>query len=533
MKTPLTLLLLDAAGTFAFPHNRDSSSHQFHLKKPASGGSVSIEHSPDFPSISIDPAFWVEFAGTAAEPNELFIKLISHMTDRGSRPIIRPGGITQDGLIFDPEGGDPVRTMGPDGEIYRTTVGPAYYESWSNFPDEVKFVSTLNFANNSLEIAEGLASASAKYQADNIAYFELGNEPNHFPEERWDYETSQYVNQWKEWTTSIDEAVDEALQDPEQIGQRRWWASSATTDPSELKIRPADVIPAGIDSDGQVGQYSIHSYVYNTCSPEGAAEATIENILNHTQITTFADEEVTPSAQAAIKNGSTWVMGEFNSVACSGKQNVSDTFMQSLWVIDTYLTYATMNASSVNLHQGGTLVLQSGDQTNTPGFSSYNFLYPRDSEKFGEARVLPSFTAQLFMAEVFSQDKVRFSTLDAPSGVDADRFSGYAAYEGDEINKLILLNMNPYYADSEDDYSLNIDVSDFVSKKASACVKRLTAPAVDEKDASRVTWAGQSFKQGDASGEVEIEKLKKGHTVKIRGSEAVLVYLNDKSTCEH
>lgn len=51
-------------------------------------------------------------------------------------------------------------------------------ESWvNNFPSDWKFISTLDLANQSLEIAVEEAVASVKYAgADKIAWFELGNE---------------------------------------------------------------------------------------------------------------------------------------------------------------------------------------------------------------------------------------------------------------------------------------------------------------------------------------------------------------------
>ncbi|KAF4461151.1 hypothetical protein FALBO_12057, partial [Fusarium albosuccineum] len=236
------------------------------------------------------------------------------------------------------------------------------------------------------------------------------------------------------------------------------------------------------------------------CSPSDAAKATIENLLNYTQITTFADQQVVPSAEAARKHGKEW------------------------------LTYAVLNASSVNLHQGATLVLQSGSQINTPGFSTYDFVYPLDSEKHGEARSLPSFTGLLFLAEIFAQPKTRILPLQAPKGADPDYFSGYATYQGNKLTKLILVNMRPYYTTSEDDFTINLDISSYIKHKhSSPHLKRLTTPSVDEKDASGVHWAGQSFKNGDAKGHVKTERVSKAGKVKIRGSEAVTVFLNDDS----
>ncbi|ETS82157.1 hypothetical protein PFICI_07159 [Pestalotiopsis fici W106-1] len=511
----------------AFLAGLGSAADVLKLNAPTSLAGASIEHLPSFSPLSIEPAFWVEFVGNASEPNELYMKLISNIVERGGQPIIRPGGNTMDSMIFDSNGGDPVRTMGTAGEVYRTTVGPAYYESWANFPDEVLFISTLNFGNDSLQIAQDLAVASVKYQAERVKSFELGNEPNWYPSTRWNYSTDNYVSQWKNWTASIDQAIDTAAEE-ENIAfpDTRWVASSATTDDASIQIRPVNIIPAGIDSENQVQQYSIHSYVYNTCSAAGAAISTIENLLNHTRIITFAVERVLPSATAALESGKQWIMGEFNSVACSGKPNVTDTFTQALWVIDTELTYATLNASSVHLHQGATLVLQSSTQTNTPGYSAYSWVYPRDSDKWGEARALPSYAAMLFLAEVFAQPKTRVLSLEAAQGVDQDRFSAYATYVDDKLSKIILLNLEPYYSNSTSDFTINLDISEFLpAGNASASVKRLTAPSVDEQDTSQVLWAGQSFKYGDASGNLTIEKVSASKIVNIRGSEAILVEL--------
>jgi hypothetical protein len=55
-------------------------------------------------------------------------------------------------------------------------------------------------------------------------------------------------------------------------------------------------------------------------------------------------------------------------------------------------------------------------------------------------------------------------------------------------------------------------------------LKRMTAPHVDEKDTSKATWAGQSFENGTAVGDVEIEELGADRFVNVRGSEAVLVF---------
>lgn len=438
-----------------------------------------------------------------------------------------------DSMIFDPKGHDPVRTTSPEGGVWRTTVGPEYYKSWSNFPEGTEFISTLNFGNESLAIAKDLALASVTYQGDKVAYFELGNEPTNYDESRWNRSTPAYVRQWKQYAHDIDAAVN-ATGDSNLIS-RRWWASSATTDDSGLEVRPVALIPAGVDSETQVGIYSIHSYAFSTCDPKRAALATIANILNHTELTRYCDEEIYPSAKAALNAGSRWNIGEFNSVSCSGAPNVTDTFAQALWVIDSELIYATRNATDTHLHQGATLALQSRDQVNTPdangtpGFSTYSMLYPRDSNLRGPARTLPSFTAQLFMAEAFATVNTRVRALDVPAGAHPESFAAYAFYVDDRISKIALINMKPYYANSTSDYSVQVDTSSLAHAGDGSCIraKRLTAPFVNTGNSSLSTWAGQSFPMGEPEGEIDIELMNVGATVNVRGSEAVLIFFDD------
>lgn len=399
-------------------------------------------------------------------------------------------------------------------------------------------MSTLNFGNNSIDIAQGMALASVQYQKDKIDYFELGNEPTNYPSSRWNFSTDAYVAQWKQWTSQIDAAVNEAAGANESgWPSERWWASSATTDQTGLHVRPADIIPAGINSDNQVAQYSIHSYAFATCDPARAALATIPNILNHTGLMRYADEEIYPSAKAAMDAGSTWVIGEFNSIACSGAPNVSDTFAQALWVVDVELIYAARNASSVHLHQGATLVFQSADQSNsagengTPGFSTYSFVYPRNSSKRGEPRALPSFVSLLFITEALGDGSgAQVAALDTPAGLSKDHFSSYAFYEGGVLSKIALINMKPFYKNSTEDFTVTVDLSQYTQELESpAQLKRMTAPYVDEGKTENTTWAGQSFKNGEPTGELDIEEIGEDGLVEVRGSEAVLIFLDGSS----
>ncbi len=43
----------------------------------------------------------------------------------------------------------------------------------------------------------------------------------------------------------------------------------------------------------------------------------------------------TPQIAAAKSVGKEFVVGEYNSVSCSGKENVTNTFGQALWLADS------------------------------------------------------------------------------------------------------------------------------------------------------------------------------------------------------
>jgi hypothetical protein len=55
-------------------------------------------------------------------------------------------------------------------------------------------------------------------------------------------------------------------------------------------------------------------------------------------------------------------------------------------------------------------------------------------------------------------------------------------------------------------------------------VKRMTAPGLDSKDSGATLWAGQSYENGTASGTEVVERLAADGTVRVRGSEGVLVF---------
>ena len=72
--------------------------------------------------------------------------------------------------------------------------------------------------------------------------------------------------------------------------------------------------------------------------------------------------------------------------------------------------------------------------------------------------------------------------------------------------------------------TVTFDLTPFIDpKRPIPKVKRMTALGADSKDVDSVTWAGQAFTNGTASGKEVIESLDHGK-ITVKGSEGVLVF---------
>ncbi|KAF8675664.1 hypothetical protein RHS04_06641 [Rhizoctonia solani] len=503
---------------------------------------------PAFASLSVDPAFWVEFFGNSSNPNKLSFQLIENIAERtGVSPWIRPGvylpAMPVSGIlnpIFIGGVTQSATTELMSGGIYRTTYGPDYFKSFSNFAPSTKFTITLNLGNNTLNIARDQAKAAYQYlKPDQIWAFELGNEPGNYKETQRNlsiWGADAYVKQWQDWTDAIDAAV--------PLKQPRWWGGSdgTTDDPNTIAIQTDLITSRGVTGK-KVKEFSQHMYQYSSCRPASNARATVPNIMNHTNITSFVDI-LRSKIAAANSVGSDFVVGEFNSVSC--KVNITDTFGQALWALDTSLYSASLNVSRVYLHQGATLVFQSDNQENIPGangtpdltiFGTHgivNFEAVRvqiqasmflflSRKTYKSPTQLAASVSQLVLAEIVGKSRAsQVVHLSPPVSVSADRFAAYGIYEHKKLSKLALINFSIFNKTETGRDAPGIRVRIGERSGKAPRVKRMTAPGLDEKNPDLVTWAGQAYTNGSAVGKLKLESLV-DNTVWVRDSEAVLI----------
>lgn len=102
---------------------------------------------------------------------------------------------------------------------------------------------------------------------------------------------------------------------------------------------------------------------------------------------------------------------------------------------------------------------------------------------------------------------------------------------GEEVlSRLVILNMGHRNVSSTDDekdeVAVSVDLSPFIATDSgNVTVKRMTATGMDSTDSDTATWAGQGYAQGVASGEEVVEGLTSGSTVRVEGTEGVVVFL--------
>ncbi|GJJ08933.1 hypothetical protein Clacol_003153 [Clathrus columnatus] len=496
---------------------------------------------PRLASFSFELAYFVDFAGNTTNPNMLTQELMARLVERtGVGPDVRPGGITvlawpllvftlsnSDSSIFDQNAPALVNDLSPLANLLylsqklftiSITSGPDFFQSHHNFPSTSRFVVDVNLGNSSVEIAQGEIAA-----AINVDY-KVGNEPDQYAgsirPSNWT--SLDYTTQFLNWTSILSENLDL----PQHIFQSGAFAINPT---SSAPMTTVSTIEEGIDSTGVVKLFDQHSYQYSTCDPVRNALATLPALVNHQNITAYLDLWI-PQIAAARAEGKEFVIGEYGSVSCSGKENVTDTFGQAIWLADTVLYGASLNISRMYLHQGATLVFQSSDQANTVGFSWYDLWYPIPSDRYGSARASPSFVAYLLITEaVGSSGRSQLQLINIP---EAPHVAAYViwddAVKSDGIARLAIINtaISNITTPAKENGSVVVDLKPFLNSKQRSndvVVKRMTSPGVDSKNSDLATWAGQAFTNGTASGREVVETLKDGE-VTVRGSEAVLVF---------
>ncbi|KAF8206495.1 glycoside hydrolase family 79 protein [Mycena galopus ATCC 62051] len=502
--------------------------------------------SPALASFSIETAFFIEYLGNTSDPNTLTQNLLENLNARTGTPAeIRIGGITADSTYWDASLDTALfNFIVNETVLINTTIGPAFWEAAKNLlPKGTKLTVNLDLANFNYTGALSVAQSAVRgLNPGQVTAFEIGNEPDHYTPL---LSAQEYDAVWEPWSENISQAL--GFKTPmfqiAATAEDPIWPYDAPGASSALDCVSA--LAAGADSDGTVKLCSEHTYQYSVCDDIRAPIATLPNLVNHTRLAVYLDlwQPRIQSVRARL-GPDTFVIGEYNSVSCSGKAGVSDTFGQALWLLDTTFYAASLNVSGLFIHQGGPLALQSSTQLNHGGLSFYDLWYPVDASN-GEKQVFPSYSAYLFVAETLGQSKTlrianlfpgrqsNGSTITTAGGdFSAGQSVVYGFWEESAQEypaKIALLNLQIFnQTDDGPRPTTTFDISAFLPPtQTSVTVKRLEAPGADVTFGNLTTWAGQTFaldSNGLAKGEYT-EEIVAGGKIVVEASSAALVSL--------
>ncbi|CAK5269122.1 unnamed protein product [Mycena citricolor] len=499
---------------------------------------------PALASFSIETAFFIEYLGNTSAPNTLTINLLENLKARTGVPAqIRIGGITADSTYWDASLEPAIfNFVGSTGTLFNTTIGPRFWDAARTLlPEGTQIIVNLDlhdFAySGALAVAE---SAVTGLSPGQLLSFEIGNEPDHYSPL---LSAAAYTAVWEPWSKNISQVL--GFSTPMfQVGATAedplWPYGSAT---ANAQLDCVSALKAGSDAAGTVQSCSEHTYQYSVCDPVRTAVATLPNLVNHTRLAMYLDlwQPRIESVRAQL-GPDAFTIGEYNSVSCSGKDGVSNTFGQALWLLDTTLYAASINVSRLYIHQGGPLALQSATQLNHGGLSRYNLWYPEDAAN-GEKQVFPSYSAYLFVAEALGTSKtLRVSNIypgrqsngstitPAEGDVSAGQSVVYGFWEESSHafpTKLALLNLQAFNQSETGSRPTTVfDISAYLPPKTkTVSVKRLQAPGADIKFGNLTTWAGQTFaldSDGLAQGKLRVDTIR-GGKIEVEASGAALI----------
>ncbi|KAH9481455.1 Beta-glucuronidase [Psilocybe cubensis] len=499
---------------------------------------------PALASFSIETAFFEEFFGNASAPNQLSLNLLENIKSRtGVPPEIRIGGITADSTHWDPNQKVALSNfIDSTGALHNTTLGPQFWKSVGLLPQGTKIIMTLDLHDLDFEGALSMAEATVKgLSPSQFLSFEIGNEPDHY----LSFTPQNYTSIWATWAKNISAALN--------IKTPKFQIAATVEDPiwpydtpgASSALDCVSALAAGSNKDNVVATCSEHTYQYSVCDPPRIAVATLPNLVNHTRLAEYLDlwQPRIKSVRAQLGDDS-FVIGEYNSVSCSGKDGVSNTFGQALWLLDTTLYAASLNVSRLYLHQGGPLALQSSTQLNHGGLSFYDMWYPVQNQN-GAIQVFPSYSSYLFIAEalgrstslrisnIFPSRQANGSSITTALGDEsAGQLVAYGFWDTSKPNahsfptKLALINLQIFnQTEIGQRPSAEFDITEYrQNKNRPVTIRRLQAPGADVKAANLTTWAGQNFASGEAAGALKEEK-QSSSKISVQASEAVLVVL--------
>jgi len=442
--------------------------------------------------------FWPDYAGNSSNPNVFSKSLVKIIADKvGVMPHIRVGGTSGDRTWFvaDQETAI-ITTIGDNGIPSNVSIGPAFYEGFSNFPGALYTYQTNLAHNDSDALQNALAMARQGVDAigDSLESLEIGNEVDLYPVQGVrppSYNNADYVREWLSYAEAITEQVLQGKVDSQRIFQALTYSSPFLE--GDWSVEGA--YNAGIDQDENIKSISIHQYM----TGRHPGMTLQHSFMNHTEIAAnlsgfppilnyLAQEHPDTPLYLAEDNSDTYTldMNEYEGV-----------FGSALWLVDYMLYAMSIGIPRVYIQQGTIFGFASWQPVAVDGLPP---------------KVRAPYYGDLFIADTIGQtEDLQVVNVDLDSAI----MSAYALYGKGSLAKYAVVNLeewNSTESGSRPKETVQLSVPDNVN---SASVTWLSASGANAD--TGITWGGQSWNYSStADNNVEITGNAHKETVQSR-----------------
>ncbi len=317
-----TTSVLKASTALALPCPQFALAETSSLLRLQLTGGPPVEVPKDFIGFGYE-MLSVATPGLLSTSNHRYLELVRGL---GGKGVLRMGGIVADYTRYVPNG------TAMD-NCKNTVITHRSLEEFSAFLRATGWAAiwSVNFAQGTIEQAVDEARAVSEVLGSSLLAIELGNEVENYgrsqPFRSNPYTYEAYRREFGEWHAAIVAAVP---------GIR--FAGPDTAQSLEWVERMAK------DAEGKVQLLTTHYY------RNGQRRGSAEQLLTPDP---RLEEVLVRMRAVSRKSAIPWRMCEINSFSGGGLPGVSDTFIGTLWTLDTMLRLAQNGCSGLNLETGG------------------------------------------------------------------------------------------------------------------------------------------------------------------------------------
>ncbi|KAK4934877.1 hypothetical protein LTR66_015527, partial [Elasticomyces elasticus] len=500
--------------------------------------SIPVGHSdyvsPSFAGFGFEPSNLFSFTGYSI-PNELTFNLINNLVNyTGAPPHLRIGGNTEDYMIFDSSMMQYTWINNPDpsgqGAFKPNSmlIGPKFFEVANRFPKGTPVTWGLNLAYEESDYIDQIVTM-AKQVVQNtpnlhLVSFEIGNEPdlylqNGFRSGSWG--GSPYI---QDWTVRAQAIYDQVLK-PAGIGAN-FFEPACTASTIGTSFQVHDLTQLGITQQANgtdtsfLASWNQHDYYYYI--GVSAYPLTLDDFMTLTTTSDQFSAWVTQIQQAEV-TGYPYALREMGVVGPIGLEGITNTFGAALWTLNFLLYSASLNITSVQLHQT--------DNSNASAWQPIN-VYNRDPF------VRPAYYGYAAFDQVLGPScetqVAQYTNIQYPTNY-AGKIAAYSIYQAGKLQSVVMLNTQIANVSESTKGSVQFTMK-WPTSFAGQTLHLGTLTGAGTDATSGTTWNGISYEQSGNGTPTQVSNTDQtvqigsdgSATVTIRDSQAVIANLGAK-----